>query len=203
LLVLAAVVAWLFNSKAFFIKGKRMASQVPWKELAVVGAATLGVCCMVGWLTGAENLQVKKKAPHRGSPNGNTVESQECDALISIAGAAMEKAAYDDVELAYLFLYLFIYPFVIKNKNWCIISLSLIVIMTLSCFIKMLIILRYLKALEISSNSEDPRIQIYPLYIHRRLVELYEKMGKFEKCVKHIEVYVENSKRIEKRVGKE
>eukprot|EP00026_Physarum_polycephalum_P006058 Phypoly_transcript_06099.p1 GENE.Phypoly_transcript_06099~~Phypoly_transcript_06099.p1 ORF type:complete len:572 (+),score=133.63 Phypoly_transcript_06099:117-1832(+) len=127
-----------------------MSSQVPWKELAVVGATTLGVCCMIGWLTGAENLQKKKKPQQRGgAPNGSTVESQECDALISYADTAMKKGSYADVEMAYL------------------------------------------KALEISSSSDDPRIQVYPLYIHRRLVELYEKMGKFDKCVKHIEVCID------------
>lgn len=83
-----------------------MSSHVPWKELAVVGATTLGVCCAIGWLTGAENLQKKKKAQQRG-PNGNSVESQECDALIGIADAAMKKGAYSDVEIAYPLLSLF------------------------------------------------------------------------------------------------
>jgi hypothetical protein len=81
-----------------------MSANVPWKELAVVGATTLGVCCMIGWLTGAENLQKKKKSAQRG-PNGTTVESQECDSLIGLADAAMKKGAYADVELAYLLLF--------------------------------------------------------------------------------------------------
>ena len=79
-----------------------MSSTVPWKELAVVGATTLGVCCVIGWMTGAENLQKKKKDPQK-SPNGISMESQECDALIGLADAAMKKGAYGDVELAYLY----------------------------------------------------------------------------------------------------
>lgn len=78
-----------------------MSSNVPWKELAVVGVTTLGVCCAIGWLTGAENLQKKKKGA-RGGPNGAaTQESQECDALIAMADGAMKKGEYANVELAY------------------------------------------------------------------------------------------------------
>jgi hypothetical protein len=83
-----------------------MSSNVPWKELAVVGVTTLGVCCAIGWFTGADNLEKKKKGA-RGGPNGATQESAECDALISMAENAMKKGAYADVEMAY--------PALIKN----------------------------------------------------------------------------------------
>lgn len=79
-----------------------MSSNVPWKELAFVGATTLGVCCMIGWLTGAENLQKKKKPQARGPPGAVPPEMQEFDALIGLAEAAMKKGAFTEVERAYL-----------------------------------------------------------------------------------------------------
>lgn len=81
-----------------------MSSSVPWKELAVVGATTLGVCCVIGWLTGAENLDKKKKPQMRGAPAGGSPppEHQEFDALVGLAEAAMKKGVYSEAERAYL-----------------------------------------------------------------------------------------------------
>lgn len=86
-----------------------MSSNVPWKELAVVGATTLGVCYMIGWLTGAENLEKKKKpqrggpgAPQQGAPSG---DHQEFDALVGLAEAAMKKGVYAEAERSYPLLH--------------------------------------------------------------------------------------------------
>lgn len=129
-----------------------MSSNVPWKELAVAGATTLGVCCVIGWLTGTENLEKKKKPQQRGPPGApqQNPEHQEFDALLSIAEAGMQKGAYAEVERAYL------------------------------------------RIIEITSNSEDPQLRIIPHYIHRRLTEMYEKMGNWEKCLKYFELIIDH-----------
>lgn len=77
-----------------------MSSGIPWKELAVAGATTLGVCCAIGWLTGAENLKKKKPAARPGQA-GSAQDHQEIELLMQLAEAATKKNAYADAERAY------------------------------------------------------------------------------------------------------